>query len=308
MNNSLKIIIVCIIALVAFATCDDHRPVRQLDNTDTAISGTAAFLVDESFKPIMDQEHYVFKSLYTDTKPVLIYKSENELLRMLLNDSVRTAIMSRELKPDELMVLKNRTLSPEVTRFASDAVAIIVNAQSVDTLMTVNEVKALLKGTAMTEKNVVFDNPNSSLVRYLKDLSGNQELKQKNVYALNTNKDVVTYVSKHPNAVGIVGYSWLNEPDADYAVAATKVKIVGVRDESNKEYAKQYFKPSQETLALKQYPLSRSLYVINSTGRPNGLASAFADFLKSERGQRIILKSGLLPAAIPPREINIVKN
>jgi phosphate transport system substrate-binding protein len=307
MNNSLKIIIVCCIVLVAFATCK-RKPVKKIDNTDTATTGTAKFVVDESFEPIMDQEHYVFKSLYTDTKPLLVYKSENEALRMLLNDSVRTAIMSRELKPNELNVLKNRTLTPEVTRFASDAVAIIVNAKSTDTLMTVNQIKALLRGTAMTDKNVVFDNPNSSLVRYLKDLSGNQELKQKNVYALNTNKDVITYVSEHPNAIGIVGYSWLNEPDADYAEAANKVQIVGVRDESNKKYAKEYFKPSQETLALKQYPLSRSLYVINSTGRPNGLASAFADFLKSERGQRIILKSGLLPEAIPPREINIVKN
>ena len=307
MKNSLKIIIVCCIVLVAFATCN-RKPVKQLDNTDTATSGTAKFVVDESFEPIMDQEHYVFKSLYAKTNPVLMYKSENEVLRMLLNDSVRTAILSRELKPDELNILKNRTLSPEVTRFASDAVAIIVNGKSTDTLMTVNQVKELLRGTGMTSKNVVFDNPNSSLVRYLKDLSGNQELKQKNVYALKTNKDVVTYVSEHENAIGIVGYSWLNEPDADYAEAAAKIKIVGVRDESNTKYPKEYFKPSQETLALKQYPLSRSLYVINSTGRPDGLASAFADFLKGERGQRIILKSGLLPEAIPSRDINIVKN
>ena len=307
MNNSLKIIIACFIVLIAFATCK-RKPAKKIDNTDTATTGTAKFVVDESFEPILDQEQYVFRSLYTETKPVFVYKNENDLLRMLLNDSIRTAIMSRELKPSELTILKNRTLSPEVTRFASDAVAIIVNAGSTDTLLTVNEVKALLRGTAMTDKNVVFDNPNSSLVRYLKDLSGNQELKQKNVYALSTNKDVVTYVSKHPNAIGIVGYSWLNEPDADYAEAASKVQIVGVRDESNTKYGKQYFKPSQETLALKQYPLSRSLYVINSTGRPNGLASAFTDFLKGERGQRIILKSGLLPESIPPRDINIVKN
>lgn len=306
MKNSIKIIVVCFGVLIGFAMCN-RRPAKKVSPTDTAISGTTKFVVDESFEPIVDQEQYVFKALYTDTKPIFVYKSENEALRMLLNDSIRTAILSRELKPDELKILNNRTLPPEVTRFASDAVAIIVNQQSNDTLMTVNQVKALLNGKVMTDKNIVFDNPNSSLVRYLKDLSGNMKLKQKNIYALKNSKDVVTYVSEHPSAIGIVGYGWLVEPDADYAEAVDKVKIVGVRDESNKKYAKGYFKPSQESLALKQYPLSRSLYVINSTGRA-GLATAFADFLKSERGQRIILKSGLLPDSIPPREINIVKN
>jgi phosphate transport system substrate-binding protein len=179
--------------------------------------------------------------------------------------------------------------------------------QSADTLMTVNDVKNLLNGKTMADKNIVFDNPNSSLVRYLKELSGNTQLKGKNIYALKNNKDVITYVRDHPNAIGIVGYGWLVEPDADYEEAASNVKVVGVTDESNKKYVNQYFKPSQESLALKQYPLSRSLYIINSTGR-KGLASAFADFLRSDRGQRIILKSGLLPDSIPSREINIVKN
>ena len=204
-------------------------------------------------------------------------------------------------------MFKARNLPSEITRFATDAVVLIVNNQSADTLITVNNVKNLLNGKTMTNKNIVFDNPNSSLVRYLKELSGNTQLKQKNIYALKNTKDVITYVSEHPNAIGIVGYGWLVEPDNDYAEAANSVKVVGVKDESNKKYGSQYFKPSQESLALNQYPLSRSLYIINSTGRA-GLASAFADFLKSDRGQRIILKSGLLPDSIPSREINIVKN
>jgi phosphate transport system substrate-binding protein len=307
MNNSLKIIAVCLIVLVAFATCQ-RKPSKVVEATDTGISGSVKFVIDESFEPILAQEQYIFKSLYTETKPEFLYKTENEALELLLNDSIRTAILARELTAKEVSLLKSKNLPPEVMRFAVDAVALIVNIQSADTLMTVNQIKTLLNGKSMTDKNIVFDNPNSSLVRYLKDLSGNTTLKGKNIYALKTSKDVITYVSEHPNAIGIVGYGWLVEPDADYANAVNKTKIVGVRDESNKKYANQYFKPSQESLALKQYPLSRSLYMINSTGRASGLATAFGNLLKSDRGQRIILKSGLLPDSIPPREINIVKN
>jgi phosphate transport system substrate-binding protein len=301
MSNSLKIIVICLVVLVGFAMCN-RKPTKS--NADTATTGNSKFIVDESFEPIMEQEQYVFKALYPQTKPDLIYKNENEVLRLLLTDSIRTAILARELTPYETKVLNDRTLPPEVTRFASDAITIIVNQQSNDTLITVKQLKDLLNGKIMTDKNVVFDNPNSSLVRYLKDLAGTKELNKKNIYALNTNKDVVTYVSTHTNAIGIVGFSWLNDPDADYAEAAAKVKIVGVKSTDNDNAPTEYFKPSQVTLALKQYPLSRSLYVINCTGR-SGLASAFVYFLKSDRGQRIILKSGLLPDSIPTRQINI---
>jgi phosphate transport system substrate-binding protein len=162
----------------------------------------------------------------------------------------------------------------------------------------------MLNGQSKTDKNIVFDNPNSSLVRYLKNLSGNQELKQKNIYALSSSKEVIKYVSTHPNSIGITGFSWLNDPDKDYAEAVDKVKIVGVKDENSKIAPNEYFKPSQTTLVQHTYPLSRSLYIIDCTGR-KGLGSGFASFLSSERGQRIILKSGLLPDSIPQREINI---
>ena len=161
----------------------------------------------------------------------------------------------------------------------------------------------MLNGRTKLDKNIVFDNPNSGLVRYLKEFSGNKEFKQKNIYALKSNKEVIKYVSQHPNAIGIVGFSWLNDPDKDYADAVQKVKIVGVMDDVSKAASKQYFTPSQNTLALKQYPLTRNLYILNCTGQ-FGLGMEFVAFLISDRGQRIILKSGLLPDDIPPREIN----
>jgi phosphate transport system substrate-binding protein len=271
---------------------------------DGFTSGTAQFAADESFSPIIDEELYVFKALYPEANPVITYKPESEVVNNLLNDKVRVAILSRNLDTAELGVLKRRTLVADVNKFAVDAVALIVNQTSKDTTISVKEIKSMLKGESKTDINIVFDNPNSSLVRYLKNLSGNQELKQKNIYALSSSKEVIKYVSTHPNSIGITGFSWLNDPDKDYADAVDKVKTVGVKDEDNKIAPNEYFKPSQTTLVQHTYPLSRSLYIIDCTGR-KGLGSGFASFLSSERGQRIILKSGLLPDSIPQREINI---
>ncbi len=266
--------------------------------------GTAQFYGDESFSPIVDEELYVFKSSYPQANPVITYKPESEVVNNLMNDKARVVIMARTLDTAELGVLKRRSLIPNVNKFAIDAVALIVNNVSNDTTISVNEIKSMLNGKSKTDKSIVFDNPNSSLVRYLKTLSGNKALKQKNIYALSSSKEVIKYVSTHPNSIGITGFAWLNDPDKDYADAVGKVKIVGVKDESSKTAPNEYFKPSQTTLVQHTYPLSRSLYIIDCTGR-KGLGSGFASFLASERGQRIILRSGLLPDSIPQRELHI---
>lgn len=304
MTGNLKSFFFGSLLLAILGSCRE-RPAPQAKGDDTFVTGKAQFLADESFKPILDQEVYIFKALYPDAKPEMIYKTENDALRLFLNDSIRVAILSRDLTPKEFQVLKDRNLAPAVNRFAVDAVTLIVNGKSNDTLITVSQIKQMLSGKLYTNRSIVFDNPNSSLVRYLKAFSGD-ELKQKNIYALKSNKDVITYVSTHENAIGIVGFSWLDDPDKDYADAVSKVKVVGVRDDNNDKAPTEYFKPSQETLALKQYPLSRGLYILDSSGKM-GLAAGFAAFLKSETGQRIILKSGLLPDSIPQREM-ILKN
>jgi phosphate transport system substrate-binding protein len=297
-------IIIGIVGVFSFQSC------KQKTKTDdpTRFTGAdAKIVVDESFRPIVDEEFYIFRALYDNVHPTVLYATENEAINLLLDDSVRIGVFSRDLSVQEYAALKkNKNLKPVVDRFAIDAVALIVNQASNDTTITVSEIKKMLNGNTKQDKSIVFDNPNSSLVRYLKDFSGNKEFKQKNIYALKSNKEVIKYVSQHTNAIGITGFSWLNDPDKDYAADLDKVKIVAVKDENSKTYPDQFFTPSQNTLALKQYPLTRNLYVLNCTGY-YGLGMKFANFLESDRGQRIILKSGLLPDSIPGREINIIR-
>lgn len=297
-------VLVLIVLTAALQACK-QKQVKSVP-TDSFNAGRATFVADESFSPIVAQEEYVYRSRYPNADPVFIYKTENQAVNMLLNDSVRLAVLSRRLDTAERNIITRRTLSVEEVPFAVDAITLIVNKSSNDTAITIAQLKKELKGEGNGNKTIVFDNPNSSLVRYLKDFSGNKEFKQKNIYALKSNIEVIKYVSEHPDALGIIGFSWINNPENEYADYVEKVKVVGVRDEGNKQYPNEYFKPSQESLVLKQYPLSRSLYLINCSSK-NGLAAGFVTFLASDVGQRIILKSGLLPDSIPPREIILKK-
>lgn len=296
------LLVAALLSASVLQSCNRNKPAAVY--TDTYTEGSVKFVADESFAPILDEEIYIFKAENEKANPVMVYKPENEAVHYLLSDSSRFAFLSRPLTANEISTLKSHNLPAVATEFAIDAIAVIVNQASADTILTVGDIKKMLNGKAKTDKSIVFDNPNSSLVRYLKQLSGNQDLKQKNIYALKSNKDVINYVSQHPDAIGITGFSWLSEPDSDYAAALSKVKIVGIRDESIKNATNQYFKPSQTTLYLKQYPLVRHLYMVNCTGR-KGLGSGLELFMAGDKGQRIILRSGLLPVLIPGRDIEV---
>lgn len=302
MTTSHKLFLLGLLPLALLQACKQKPKTRPPD--DKWHSGAARFSADESFEPIVEQEAYIFTALNKQAKPTITYKDENAAVQLLLDDSVRMAMLSRELDSDEVKVLKTRNLIPEVSPFAVDAVALIVNQASNDTLITVGELKKILTGEAKTNKNIVFDNPGSSLIRYFKTLYGISDFKPKNIFALKSNKEVIEYVSKNPNAIGITSYTWLYDPDKDYADAVNNVKVMSVKDERDKKFGAQYFKPSQTTLYLKQYPLRRSLFIVNCTGRM-GLGSGLEMYMTSDKGQRIILESGILPETLPEREITI---
>jgi phosphate transport system substrate-binding protein len=300
MMNKLKVLLFIGIATI-LVSCKQKQDKKSAPQVNIK---TATFAADEPIKPIADELLYVFNESYNNTQANIIYKSENDVLRLILEDKVRLTLLSRELNVQELKVLKQKNLAPETYRFAIDAIALIVNKASNDTLITVNEIKKMLNGKTKTDKNIVFDSPSSSLVRYLKEFSGNNELKGKNIFALKNNKEVVKYVSEHEDAIGITGYNWLYDPNEDDKNPLNGVKVLAVKDENSKLAPNQYFKPSQSTLALKQYPLSRNLYIINCTGKQD-LGTNFAYFILNDNGQRVILRSNILPDQIPGREINI---
>jgi phosphate transport system substrate-binding protein len=49
----------------------------------------------------------------------------------------------------------------------------------------------------------VFDNPNSSTARYMKELAGIEEL-PKRVYSFKVNKDVVKFISENDGMIGLL--------------------------------------------------------------------------------------------------------
>lgn len=295
---------VLISSLFSLPACQNETTPAE---TSTYTSGQVNLVVDETFAPIIEDQTYVFESTYPEGKLNLIYKPENEVLNLFLTDSVRVAIMSRELTASEAKYYENKNIKLRVNRFAVDGIALITQKSNPDSLITVAEIISVMQGKTGKIKGLVFDNPNSSTVRYLKDLARIKVLPGKGVYALKSNRDVISYVNDHPGSIGVIGINWILQPEEDLEDVVGGLKIIGVKNLPGKPGSDAFYKPNQNDLAMQNYPLTRNLYIINGEGRP-GLGTGFASFLAGERGQRIVLKSGLLPDSIPSRQVIINNN
>jgi phosphate transport system substrate-binding protein len=293
--------VVLVLISVSFISCKQSYDGKK--GLDTILKGNVTILVDETLKPIIDDQVAVFESRY-EAKINLDARSESEVIKSFLNDSTRIAILSRTLNQDEAKKFERMHIKPKITKIGIDAIAFIRNNGSKDTLIALADVIRFMQGKEQTNiKGLVFDNPNSSTVRYMNDLSGIKEIPTKGVFSFKTNEDVIKYVAENEGMIGVVGVNWLSQPSADLKSDMKNINVLYVKSLNNNGY----FAPSQNNIAEGTYPLARDLYIINGQGY-SGLGMGFASFVAGDIGQRIILKSGLLPVRMPGRNIIIKSN
>lgn len=275
---------------------------QKADQQETILKGSTTILVDETLKPIIEDQIAVFENDY-EAKIAIKPKSEAEVMQDLFDRKTNIAILTKKLSSKDSLYFVHKNIIPRMTPFATDAIALIGNSKSNDTLIDIQDIIKFVKGDSKTAiKGLVFDNPNSSTMRYIKELSNITTTPEKDIYSFKTNDEVIGYVAQNNGMIGVVGVNWLMQPSKETKKIRSKINILSVKaiGESN------YYFPSQNNIAEKKYPLARDLYIINCQGT-SGLGMGFASFLTGERGQRIILQSGLLPWKVPTRKIKTRK-
>mgnify|MGYP003177913273 FL=1 len=287
-----------------FASCKD-KP--KNGRTDTYSSGTIKFVSDESFSPIIDEQREIFEFVYPKAKLVPIYTNELDGVNMLMKEQVYLAITSRNFTDKEVANLEARRLQPIAIPLAFDGLALIVNNSNPDTIISVNDIKQILSGKVAKWKalypnskldsiEVAFDNKQSSTVHYCVDsLLGGKPINSPNIYAVDKSAEVIDFVEKHPNAIGIIGSNWLNDKrDTTNVTFKRNIRVMGV-SRIHPATVESSWKPYQYYLWNGNYPLVRTIYALLNDPR-HGLPWGFANFMSADsRGQRIFFKAGLLP-------------
>jgi phosphate transport system substrate-binding protein len=262
---------------------------------ETPTSGTIRISVDETFEPLMEAEIKVFQSLYPKAHIIAEYKPESECFKDLLNDSARLVIVTRSFNDKEKEYFKQLKIAPQSMLLAWDAAALIVNHENADSILTMDQVRHIMDGTDK-ERNwqLVFDNENSSTVRFIRDSINQGKPLPPNTMAAKTNPEVVDYVTKNKKAIGVIGVNWISDPDDSTSIEFTsKVSVVKVRA----DYGSEFVKPYQAYIATGSYPLKRGVFFCLKEPY-RGLGTGFVTFLGSYEGQLVIKKFRLFPARI----------
>lgn len=289
---------------------------------------------DASFENIVDQEIDIFEYTYATPKRqayvIPYYLPQQQCFDSLLNpdNNIRTIIAARRLTKDEKIRLQNHKRKPREQCIAVDAVALIINNDNPQSVISMQELRDILSGkvtswqdmwpTKLDSIRVVFDQNGSSLYQFMRDsINGGEPLAAK-IYAENSSREVFEAVSQRPNALGVIGVSWITTDmngsvisreemrerstanDTTSLSFSNRIKVLAVSGDDSVEA----YKPYQAYIFDGRYPLFRSIYMI-TTSVGGTLDNAFYAFVTGMQGQKIIQMTGVLPATVQPRMVNV---
>jgi len=317
LGSNSKFLLIAILLVLTILSCNRNR--KAITRTDTPTSGEAIIAADECLEPIVREELNVFTALNLDAHIYPVFTSEYDIFNFLLSDSIRLIIAARDITETERNHLKSLKRYPRSQKIAIDGIALIINKENKDSLLSVLDLKKIITGeiqdwnilsstpSVARPITVVFDQQNSSTLRFIMDSISMGKMVGDNSVAAKSNQEVLNYVAKYPNAMGVIGVNWISNPnDSTKLSFDSSIRVISLSREIFPTEANSY-KPFPAYLATGDYPLRRDIYAIISDVI-GGLPSGFVSFIAGDSGQRIILKAGLVPATRPTRLINLKNN
>jgi phosphate transport system substrate-binding protein len=296
MNFKCRVRMILLLFLVIFfQACSDKSKEKKADRFD---NGTIFISCDESFKPVIDAEIEVYQASYPDAHINVQYKPEADCLRDFGVDSIRMIIATRGFSESERkFMIDSLKVGPVQATVAHDAIAVIIHPEAKDSFFTMDRIRDLVSGNLKENLIPVFDGLKAtSTVRFMIDSVLKGKSLGKNVVGAQSSEGVIDYVSKTPNAVGFIGVSWVgNKEDTSQQSFLKKIRLARLESTDS---ANAFVLPVQYLIYTKSYPMVRDLvYVLRE--QQYGLGGAFANFLKSDRGQLIFRRAYLQPAKKP---------
>ena len=306
----------CLTALLIlfFAGNSCHR--RDLkQELSTPTSGEVLLFADESVSPVVDPLLQVFNGIYAYASVKCEYHPEVDVLNALLKFKTPMIFTTRLLTKEEKDYFISKKYFPRENLFALDAIALIVNPSVTDSIVSLDQIRDILTGKTKTWSQlgftgkadsiqVVFDNTGSGTLRYMLDSICRGKPLGSGLSALKKNGEVIDFVARKPGSLGVIGVAWISNSRSQTSLDQLKtVKVLRV-SRTSPAMPENSFLPYQAFISDGSYPLGRRLYLINAEPH-NGLATGVASFVCSDRGQRIILKTGIMPAYQIVRNVKI---
>ena len=313
-SRSIGFFIACMAILLLLVSQCNNPKKNVIDETPTR--GNIRIIADASFQPIVDAEIFTFTSLYKYAHITQTYMQESDLISEFLKDSIKVVVTAWEPSAQQKELLLSTQTVVRTTPVAYDAIALVLNKENKDSLFTYQNVNDIFTGKINDWKDInsssklgsivtVFDNEKSTNIRYFKEELNLTGQLPSNFYSVKSNEEVINYVTKNKSAIGMVSVNWICDRDDSISRSfSDKIKIAAISQRVLSPGS--YFLPVQGSIYDKSYPFTRKINMVSRESF-KGLGSGFVRWVSAEQGQRIILKSGLVPATMPIRLIQIKK-
>jgi phosphate transport system substrate-binding protein len=294
------------IYILSFLGCKNTDP-KDIEGRVTV--GSTEIWCDNNLKKIIEQEKEIFLASYKYTDIKINYAPETIIKKKFYKDSLDVIIISSKIDTSDLIKFNSKKVFPRQYKLGSSAIAFITSKESRKDTFSKNEIiKELINDNS--DYQFIIEDLNSGIANQLLEVTGKEKLSKK-VFAKNSKTEVINWINKNPKSIGIIDWSELSDSDDnDAQKILSNIKLIGISTENSKG---EFLKPYQYNLNG-DYPFTRDIYLIRRLGKPD-VSLGFASFICSERGQKILLKAGLLPEyqterwieLKPSSDINIVK-
>lgn len=204
-------------------------------------------------------------------------------IKALMDKVTDIAMSSREMKPTELDMAKDKGVEPKSLAIAIDAVVPIVHPSNPVNSLTRAQMSDIFSGKITNwqevggpDRKIVVVSRDSSSGTYeaWNELVMNKEKVAPAALLSASSGALLQTVSKNKNAIGYDSYGYLNDT----------VKALRVED----------IEGTPTTVSNGSYPISRKLWLITA-GEPTGEIAKFLAFVLSPEGQDIVRKNGAVP-------------
>ena len=212
----------------------------------------------------------------------------------LLSNTCDIAELSRELKPEEIALAKQKGFEPKQIIVALDGLAVVVHPANPLSQLTLDQLAAIFSGSVSNWKEVggsdlpivvLSREVNSGTHVYFKEHvlrrgKENQVEFAASALMLPSSQAIADEVAQNPGAIGYFGMGYISAREKALAIAM--------------DSASPYIQPTIENVVSQAYPISRPLIMVTH-GKPSGLVARFIDFVLSPQGQKIVVKIDFVP-------------
>jgi phosphate transport system substrate-binding protein len=213
----------------------------------------------------------------------------------LLSNTCDIAELSRELKPEELEMAKQKGFQPRQITVALDGLAVVVHPANPLSQLTMDQLAGIFSGSVKNWKEIggsdlpiviLSREVNSGTHVYFKEHVLRRGRKDSQVefaptaLMLPSSQGISDEVAQNPGAIGYFGMGYISAKEKALALA--------------KDVNSPYIQPTIENVVNNAYPISRPLLMV-TRGEPKGLVADFINFVLSVEGQKIVAKIDFVP-------------